>query len=128
MRAGIKYTYSDIVDSMKANGWAGEPIDVIRMQDGQLTSIDNTRVLAARESGINLQVKVWEPNQELPESMLGRFKNPLTNEYATTWSEAVEARILRQPELFISDHFPYGNIEDPMISFNTNTDNIRLEN
>lgn len=105
---------------------SGEPIDIVKMQDGRLTSIDNTRVLAAREAEIKLQVKIRSTKEALPENMLDRFKNPVTGKYATTWVEAVEARILRQPEVFVSQHFPYGNIEDPMISYNTNTNNVRI--
>jgi len=109
---------------MKAEGWVGDPIDIVRMPDGQLTTIDNTRVLAAREIGVELKARIWESTQSLPESMLDRFKNPLTGSYASTWSEAVEARILKQPEPFITNHFPYGNLDEPLILFNTNTDNI----
>ncbi|MFG2716302.1 hypothetical protein ACGFX2_38100 [Streptomyces goshikiensis] len=29
------------IDSMKVNGWAGDPIDVVRMPDGGLTTVDN---------------------------------------------------------------------------------------
>ncbi len=39
---------------MKTNAWKGDPIDVIRMSDGKLTTIDNTRVVAAREAGIKV--------------------------------------------------------------------------
>lgn len=74
----------------------------------------------------NLKAVIWESNQSLPESMLGRFKNPINGEHATTWGQAVEARILKQPEPFINVHFPYGSFDDPIISFNTNTNNIKL--
>ncbi|GFN30052.1 hypothetical protein [Paenibacillus xylaniclasticus] len=40
---------------MKANGWQGSPIDVVKMPDGKLTTVDNTRVLAARNAGINVE-------------------------------------------------------------------------
>ena len=48
---------SEIIDSMKAKGWDGAPIDVVRMPDGNLTTIDNTRVLAARYAEIDVQAK-----------------------------------------------------------------------
>ena len=32
---------NDIVRSMKANGWVGDPINVVHMADGGLTSVDN---------------------------------------------------------------------------------------
>ena len=46
---------AEIVESMRNNGWAGDPIDVVRMPDGGLTTIDNTRVVAARQAGIDVQ-------------------------------------------------------------------------
>lgn len=39
---------------MKANGWKGDAIDVVRMGDGGLTTLDNTRVLAASRAGVNV--------------------------------------------------------------------------
>lgn len=40
---------------MKKNGEKGNPIDVIEIPDGIYTTIDNTRVVSAREAGINVQ-------------------------------------------------------------------------
>ena len=57
---------ADIADSMRASGWVGDPIDVVRMQDGGLTSVDNTRVLAANEAGINVQAVVHGFDDPLP--------------------------------------------------------------
>jgi len=39
---------------MRANGWQGDAIDVVRMPDGKLTTLDNTRVLAADQAGIQV--------------------------------------------------------------------------
>ena len=46
----VAYTYDDLVQSMRTNGWKGDPIDVVRMPDRKLTSMDNTRIIAAREA------------------------------------------------------------------------------
>ncbi|WP_342472614.1 pre-toxin TG domain-containing protein [Metasolibacillus sp. FSL H7-0170] len=56
----------EIINSMKANGWKGEPIDVVKMHDGNYTTIDNTRVAAAREVGINVNVIIRDFNEPLP--------------------------------------------------------------
>lgn len=48
----------DLIKSMRANGWKGDPIDVVVMRDGALTSMDNTRVLAAHEAGINVRANI----------------------------------------------------------------------
>jgi filamentous hemagglutinin len=43
---------------MKTNGWKGDPVDVVKMPDGKLTSMDNTRIAAAREAGIDVNASV----------------------------------------------------------------------
>lgn len=97
------------------------------MPDGKITSIDNTRVLAAREAGIDLKVRVWGHDEVLPESMARRFRNPLDRQvFAETWGEAANFRMMGQPEQFVNQYLPYGSIDDPMLSYNLNTDLINL--
>jgi hypothetical protein len=48
------------------NGWKGDPIDVVRMADGELTSIGNTRVLAARYTDTPIQARVRNYDDPLP--------------------------------------------------------------
>lgn len=60
---------SEIIDSMKAKGWDGDPIDVVRMPDGNLTTIDNTRVLAARYAEIDVQANVHAFDEVLPQDL-----------------------------------------------------------
>jgi len=48
----------EIARSMRANGWVGDPIDVVRPPDGSLATIDNTRVLAAHQAGIDVQTTI----------------------------------------------------------------------
>ena len=38
----------EITESMKVNGWVGDPIDVVKMSDGRLTTVDNARYLLRR--------------------------------------------------------------------------------
>lgn len=59
---------SDIIQNMKKNGWKGEPIDVVEMPDGIYTTTDNTRVVSAREAGINVQ-EIYEGYNYLEESL-----------------------------------------------------------
>jgi|GEM_PF-2855138 len=35
----VTYTYDDLVTGMKADGWNGSPLNVVRRPDGSLTSI-----------------------------------------------------------------------------------------
>lgn len=56
--SGTQYTYDNLVQSMRANGWKGDPVDVVKMPDGKLMSMDNTRIAAAREAGIDVKATV----------------------------------------------------------------------
>ena len=64
---------AEIEASMRANGWVGDAIDVVRMPDGGLTSLDNTRVLAAKRAGIDVQATIRGFDDALPSSLVGRF-------------------------------------------------------
>ena len=35
-KTGKKFTYDDLVDNMKKDGWKGDPVDVVKMPDGKL--------------------------------------------------------------------------------------------
>ncbi|QHI99152.1 hypothetical protein GT347_14910 [Xylophilus rhododendri] len=57
-KAGAEYNLDTLVKNMSTEGWIGKPIDVVAMPDGTLASIDNTRVLAARRAGIDVEANV----------------------------------------------------------------------
>ena len=88
----------EIISSMKANGWKGDPIDVIKMSDGKLTTIDNTRVVAAREAEIDAQAIIHDANELLPENLIDRFTTK--KGVPKTWGEAIELRIGKQKASF----------------------------
>ncbi len=95
----------EIISSMKANGWKGDPIDVIKMSEGKLTTIDNTRVVAAREAGIDVQAIIHDFNELLPESLIDRFTTK--KGVPKTWGEAIELRIGKQKASFRNNN-PFG--------------------
>ncbi len=86
----------DITASMRASGWQGTPIDVVRMGDGGLTAFDNTRVLAASRAGINTQAVVHGAGEAFP---VGRWI-PKSGIVPETWGEAVLLRIQQQNRIF----------------------------
>ena len=96
--ASIRFSQSsvngveELAASMRANGWKGAPIDVVRMSDGTLTTFDNTRVLAAQRAGINVQAVVHQPGEAFP---AGRW-TPRNGVQPVTWEDAVRARIQQQ--------------------------------
>ncbi|MDO4851184.1 MAG: hypothetical protein Q4A93_04915 [Actinomycetota bacterium] len=87
---------AEIIESMRAHGWKGDPIDVVRMDDGQLTTLDNARVVAARAAGIDVKANVHGYNDPLPnQATIDRFTTPRGGA-PQTWGQAVVNRIGKQ--------------------------------
>jgi hypothetical protein len=103
----------EIANSMRANGWVGDAIDVVRMPDGRLTTIDNTRVLAAHQAGINVQASVHGFDEALPGEFVPRFTTPKGGA-PTTWGDAVVNRIGKQNSLYRTT-YPMGS---PVVGWN----------
>ncbi|MBA4538753.1 hypothetical protein H1Z61_16875 [Bacillus aquiflavi] len=93
---------------MKANGWKGDPIDVVRMPDGNFTTIDNTRVAAAKEVGIDVKAVVRDYNDPLPGNMIDRFTT--RKGIPKTWGEALDLRIQKQKASFRNNN-PMGSFD-----------------
>jgi hypothetical protein len=110
---GEEITYDDLVKRMRENGWQGKPIDVIIMPDGSLTSIDNTRVLAAREAGIEVQANVRGFDEPLSDEVKGRFKASRFN--LNSWGDIVTKRIGGQKKAF-QRNFPFGSPNNPRVT------------
>ena len=100
----------DIITSMEKDGWVGDPIDVVKMPDGSYTTIDNTRVAAAREAGINVQANLHNYNDPLPSNFVNRFTTP--KGVPSTWGEATNLRILKQNSAF-RGNYPSGLFDMP---------------
>ena len=96
----------EIISSMRKDGWNGDPIDVVHMKDGGLTSIDNTRVLAASEAGIDVQAIVHKYDDPLPKEFVERFTTKKGT--PTTWGEAIDLRIGKQKKSY-RDNNPNGS-------------------
>ncbi|MET3562028.1 hypothetical protein ABID30_001116 [Enterococcus rotai] len=99
----------EIIASVKANGWKGDPIDVVRMPDGSLTTLDNTRVAAAREVGIDVQANVRSFDTPLPDqATIDRFTTK--KGVPKTWGEAIELRVGKQKADFRNNN-PMGSFD-----------------
>jgi hypothetical protein len=85
---------AEIEASMRAKGWEGPPIDVVRMPDSKLTALDNTRVLAASRAGIDVQANIHAYGDALPSEQVGRFTTK--KGVPATWGDAVDLRIGKQ--------------------------------
>ena len=84
------------------------------------TSMDNTRVLAAREAGIDIQANVRNSDELLTSVEISRFSVD-GYETPTTWGDAIDIRIQRQGEMqgvdpSWPDQFPNGSIYDPEVT------------
>lgn len=97
----------ELTTSMKANGWKGDPIDVVKMPDGGLTTVDNTRVLAAHLSGVETRAVVHEASDPLPLQFVDRFTTRKGGS-PQTWGDAVLNRINSQNSIFRAT-YPLGS-------------------
>ncbi|WP_230338125.1 hemagglutinin repeat-containing protein [Paralysiella testudinis] len=79
-------------ESIKSQGYAGDPIDIVKTVDGAVT-LDHTRAAIALEQGIkNIPARVHLPSDPLPPEMIKnkRFGN------SKTWGEAASYRAGKQ--------------------------------
>ncbi|MUZ83934.1 hypothetical protein GOZ93_17020 [Agrobacterium vitis] len=90
----------EIVNSMRTNGWKGDPIDVVRMPDGKLTTIDNTRLLAASRTKTKVLAVIRDANAPLPQEYISRFTTK--KGVPATWGDAIDLRIGKQGATFRS--------------------------
>ena len=86
---------ADITASMRRKGYQGDAIDVVRMRDGGLTTLDNTRVLAASRARVNVRANVRRHDDALPDGMAERFRSR-SGDLPSTYGEAASNRIGRQ--------------------------------
>ena len=95
---------------MKANGWQGDPIDVVQMPDGNYTTIDNTRLYSAQQAGIDVKVNIHSYDEPLPSAdFVDRFTTPKGG-VPKTWGDAVTNRINNQNASFRNNN-PSGSWE-----------------
>jgi hypothetical protein len=104
-------TLPKLIESMQRDGFVVEPdrlVDVVRMADGQLTSLDNTRILAAQRAEVNIQARVFDHSTPLPNDLdyISRFVGR-NGEVPTTYGDAVMNRISNQSSLF-RNLYPFG--------------------
>lgn len=114
----IRYSQSsvngsrEIIESMEQNGWKGPPIDVVEMLDGRYTTIDNTRVVAAKKVGIKVQAIIHNYDDRLPQEYVERFRTRAGT--PETWGEAIIFRIGKQKQDF-RENYPSGSYVMPNI-------------
>jgi filamentous hemagglutinin len=66
------------------------------MPDGRITTIDNTRVAAARETGTTVQARVHPHDAPIDPARAPTLANRRTGEVPETWGQGVENRIAGQ--------------------------------
>jgi filamentous hemagglutinin len=87
---------------MKANGWQGDPIDVVRMADGSLTAVDNTRLTTASLSNTPVQAAIRGFDEVFSAT------RAVGNLQGATWGDAILIRIGGQKPLWQRLH-PHGS-------------------
>ena len=103
----------ELILSMQTNGWKGAPIDVVEMPDGKLTTLDNTRVAAARKTHTKIHAYVHHYNDPLPPELIIRFTTK--NGIPKTWGDAINLRIRKQKAEFRKNS-AYGSFDIPQIN------------
>ncbi len=86
-QSNVRSSLPEITASVKANGWQGAPIDVVRMAEGTLTAVDNTRLAAAALSNTPFQATIRGFGEAFPPARAGG------NLQGGTWGEALMNRI-----------------------------------
>ena len=119
-KRGANYNYDSLVAAMnEKKSWVGDRVDVVNMPDGAPTSMDNTRIMAAREAGVKVEANVHNFNDPIP---LERAKSiSYQGKIPKTWGEAIQFRIKKQSENGLappnwSTQFPNGSIYDPKVT------------
>lgn len=112
-------THDELVAAMRRDGWQGDPVDVVNMPDGAPTSMDNRRLLAAREAGIPIEADVRNASDPLTSAQADRFE-VVGQPRPTNWGEAIQLRTQRQGGMQGVDpswpeRLPNGSIYDPDI-------------
>jgi RHS repeat-associated protein len=101
----------DVAESMKANGWKGEAIDVVKMEDGIYTSFDNKRLYSAKSTETDVIAIVHEHTESLDAVMKDRIKAQYGVE-AKTWGDAIKLRVKDQGKKFSTAN-PFGSFDLP---------------
>ena len=86
-QSNVRSSLPELTASMRANGWQGAPIDVVRMADGSLTAVDNTRLAAASLSNTPVSAVIRSFDEVFPAARAGG------NLQGGTWGEAITNRI-----------------------------------
>ena len=124
----------ELVENMKRSGWGKDkdPIDVVRMPNGVLVTIDNRRVYAAHQAGIQVRARIHQASAPLPDNQSNRFvykynvrvekvKSKGKNKHiydkfiSRTWGEAIEHRILHQNSYVMRACYPHGIPVDELV-------------
>jgi hypothetical protein len=103
----IKYTLDDIAQGFREN--PADPrmtVNVVRMRDGGLTSLDNSRPAVLNvQGGGDILARIRDYNDPLTPSEVRRFRaDRPSGEIRTpsTWGEAADYRIWRQGDKFMT--------------------------
>jgi RHS repeat-associated protein len=96
-----------LIESMDRRGWRGHPVDVVTMPDGQLTSIDNSRLLAAHYTRTELHARLHAFDDPVS-GWRARLLRKRLGTAPATWGDAADLRIGRQSATYRRAH-PQGS-------------------
>ncbi|OQP57832.1 hypothetical protein A3860_09410 [Niastella vici] len=109
----------EVTESMTANGWKGDAIDVVKMEDGAYTSFDNKRLYSAKSSETDVIAIVHDYTETLDKVMKERIKAQYGVD-AKTWGDAIKLRVKDQGKKFCTAN-PNGSFDLPAVKIKSKT-------
>jgi uncharacterized NAD-dependent epimerase/dehydratase family protein len=99
----------ELTENMRKIGWpdSAGAIDVVKMVDGTLVTVDNTRVLAASRAGVNVKATVRAAEETVDLNRAITLKDRAGNT-PNTWGQAVKNRISNQSKAY-QEKYPNGS-------------------
>jgi len=83
-----------LTEDMSQNGWAGEPINIVRMLSGELIAFDSRKLFCAIQAGIEAPLHLRDYHELLPVSVRLSFED----ENIKTWGQAIDFYIQNHSE------------------------------
>jgi RHS repeat-associated protein len=115
-QSSVKGSDYAVVKRLMSEGKDLGKIDIVKMRDGIYTTLDNKRLLAAKELGKDIKATSHNYDDALDEVNQSRFFEQYGKK-VDTWGEAVELRTSSQAK-YISRDSPSGSFINPKVSGN----------
>jgi filamentous hemagglutinin len=110
----IKYNLDSVATQFETDAGAIPAIDVVRMPDGRLTALDNSRLTVRADQGGSIRTNIFAHDEIITDP---KFASRFVSEGVTpeTYGQAALNRIAEQRPAF-SSAYPYGSPVAPKVT------------